>query len=77
MSDTITLTVPVPAPGVFTPTFESKDPWVMTPETIEHARQCAQRLVDRMGHLPHTPEAGDLLAMALTVLHYTEGTKAP
>ena len=65
------LLIPHPVPGVFTPTFESSDPWIVTPETIEHARQCAQRLVDRMAHLPHSPEAGDALALALTVLHFT------
>jgi hypothetical protein len=69
------LTIPVPAPpGVHCPQILSHDPLVVAPETIEHARSCAKTLIERMANLPHTAEAGDLLAMAYTILHLTKET---
>lgn len=69
----VSMVVPLPAPpGVFAPQLESTDPVVCKPETIAHARKCALRLVERMAHLPHTEEAGDALAMAFTILHFTK-----
>lgn len=66
------LVVPVSAPdGVFTPRFVDGQPGVVTPETIAHAKQCALRLIGRMADLPHSQEAGDALAMAFTILHYS------
>lgn len=67
------LTVPVPAPpGVHVPEIVSHSPLVMGEKTLEHARTCAERVIERMGNLPHSAEAGDLLSMAYAILHYTK-----
>ena len=65
--------IPIQAPpGVHTPQLISADPLVLAPETIAYARAQAQRVFDTMGTLPHTKEAGDLIALALAVLHFTK-----
>ena len=64
--------VPIPAPeGVHVPEIVSHSPLVMSQRTIDHARECAKKAVERMANLPHSVEAGDLLAMAYTILHFT------
>lgn len=65
-----TVLVPLKPPGVHLPQIVSHEPLVVSSETIEHAQKVAQRLIATMGNLPPTPEAGDLLAMAYTVLHF-------
>lgn len=67
------LFVPIPAPpGVHTPRLISADPIVLAPETIAYAREQALRVFNTMGSLPHTKEAGDLISLALAVLHFTK-----
>ena len=61
-------------PGVFVPTFlpGTQQP---TPETLAHARRVAEEFVAQMKDLPWTPQVGDVLAVAFTVLHFTEPNK--
>jgi hypothetical protein len=66
------LVIPVPVPdNVHIPQLISNEPVVIAPITLAHARACAERVMAMAGSLPHTEQAGDLLAMALTILHYT------
>jgi hypothetical protein len=62
-----------PQPGMYSPKLLSASPLEVAPETLDYARTCAQRVIDRQVNLPHTAEAGDLLAMAYAVLHFTKG----
>lgn len=65
--------VPIPPPdGVHHPRLISDVPLVVAPETIAHARTVAQALYGRFKNLPVNKEAGDLISLALTVLHYTK-----
>lgn len=72
-SEEVVVHVPLDIPGIHSPKFVSMDPIVLTPETLEHAKKCAQRLVDSMGNLPMTSQAGDLLSMAFAILHFSKG----
>jgi hypothetical protein len=76
----MTVTVPVEAPpDVYCPKLSKFDATtlhvVAEQETINHARECARSLIERMNNFPHTKEAGDLLSMAFTVMHFTGAAK--
>ncbi len=63
----------VPLPkllGLHFPEFESVDPVVLKPESVEHALVCARRVIAAMGQLPHTEQALDILTMAYAIEHY-------
>lgn len=64
------LAVPLVLPDVHVVKLVSERPLVVAPESLDHAAACAERVIARMRTLPHTTEAGDLLAMAYAILHY-------
>ena len=73
LSNMVEMNIPIPVDeSIHIPQLESSEPLVVAQETLEHARKCAQRLMDNMQNLPHSEQAGDLLAMALTVLHFVK-----
>jgi hypothetical protein len=66
--------IPIAAPdGVHIPQLVSAVPLVVADVTIAHAREVAEQLIELSAspEFPHTAEAGDALAMAYTVLHFT------
>lgn len=63
---------PMNVSGVFEPQLLSTDSIRVSPETAAHALACAKKLVARLEALPHTAEAGDLLAMAYTIISFME-----
>lgn len=67
----LTMEVPIKDPEVFSPTIVSMTPLVVTQETLDHAKEKASQILGIMGQLPATPLSGDLLALALAVLHYS------
>lgn len=67
--------IPIKPEGVHIPKLENSSPLVVSLDTIKHAKECAEKLIGNMQNLPWTKEAGDLLAMAYTVLHYTKELK--
>jgi hypothetical protein len=68
--DTVRVQVPLDMPHVFKSKFVSHDPLVMTQETLDHAHQTAQRMIEMQDQMPHTELSGDLLSMAYSILHY-------
>ena len=62
-----------PQPGMYSPKLLNASPLEVAPETLRYAKGVAQRVVDRQVNLPHSAEAGDLLALAYAVLHFTKG----
>ena len=72
LSNLIEMVIPIPVEGIHIPQLVSSEPLIVAQGTIEHARKCAQKLIDNMQNLPHSEQAGDLLAMALTVLHFVK-----
>ncbi len=70
-TETVTVNIPLPVEeGIHCPQLISEEPLVVAPETLDHAQDCAQRIIDMMDRLPHNEMSGDLLAMAFTILHY-------
>ena len=57
-------------PGVHSTKLECENPVVVAQESLDHARVCAQRVIDGLENFPHTEQAGDLIAMAYAILHY-------
>lgn len=67
-------TAPLVRPDIFRVKFEGlPEQHKVTEDTIAHARGVALQLISRMGHFPHTTEAGDLLALCFSLLHFTDG----
>lgn len=62
--------IPRPADIKRVPELDPIDPTKVTPATLDHAREVAERVISTMGELPHDQRAADLLAMAFTIRHY-------
>jgi hypothetical protein len=64
-----TVEIPIKDPDIYSPGIVSMDPVVVTDETLKHAVQVAKQIVGMLDQLPATPLSGDLITLALAVLH--------
>ena len=71
LKNLFTLQVPLIYPEIHCPQVDSSS-GIVGQKTLDHAFECAQRIIDSMETLPHTEQAGDLLAMAYAIKHYKE-----
>jgi len=62
--------VPILYPHIHRVQLKSVSPIKVEDSSIEYARGVAERVVAGLEHMPHTPEAGELLALAFAVLHF-------